>query len=67
MHNRFERAVSNLGNMSINLNDSKGQLRDTDYAKVTTSLTKAQILQQSSSAVMAQANQLPSAATSLLH
>ncbi|SON50210.1 flagellin [Vibrio tapetis] len=67
MHNRFERAVSNLGNMSINLNDSKGQLRDTDYAKVTTSLTKAQILQQSSSAVLAQANQLPSAATSLLH
>lgn len=67
IHNRFERAVSNLGNMDINLNDSEGQLRDSDFAKEATSLTKAQILKQSSSAIMAQANQLPSSATSLLH
>ncbi|USD65964.1 flagellin [Vibrio sp. SCSIO 43136] len=67
LHNRFERAVSNLGSMGINVSDSHGQLRDTDFARTATELTKNQILSQSSSAIMAQANQLPSAATRLLH
>ncbi|CCO44290.1 Flagellin D [Vibrio nigripulchritudo SOn1] len=67
IHNRFESGISNLGNMSINVNDSKGQLRDADFAKEATSLTKSKILQQASNAIIAQANQLPSAATNLLH
>ncbi|PKF79089.1 flagellin [Vibrio sp. vnigr-6D03] len=67
IHNRFESGISNLGNMSINVNDSKGQLRDADFAKEATSLTKSKILQQASNAIIAQANQMPSAATNLLH
>ncbi len=67
IYNRFESGISNLGNMSVNVNDSKGQLRDTDFAKETTNLTKSKILQQASNAIIAQANQIPSVATHLLH
>ncbi|MBD1556033.1 flagellin [Vibrio sp. S9_S30] len=67
IHNRFESGISNLENMNINVSGSKGQLRDADFAKEATSFTKSKILQQASNAIIAQANQMPSAATSLLN
>ncbi|WP_267864984.1 flagellin, partial [Vibrio parahaemolyticus] len=42
------------------------RIKDTDYAKETTAMTKSQILQQASTSILAQAKQSPSAALSLL-
>ena len=64
--NRFGHAISNLENINENVNASRSRIKDTDYAKETTALTKAQILQQASTSVLAQAKQSPSAALSLL-
>ncbi|MCA2014870.1 flagellin [Vibrio tritonius] len=64
--NRFGHAISNLDNINENVNASRSRIKDTDYAKETTALTKAQILQQASTSVLAQAKQSPSAALSLL-
>ncbi|WP_240222402.1 flagellin [Rheinheimera hassiensis] len=57
------RTISNIGE---NVSVSRSQLRDTDYAKETAELTRTQILQQSSTTVLAQANQRPQAALSVL-
>ncbi|SJN54991.1 Flagellin C [Vibrio ruber DSM 16370] len=64
--NRFGHAISNLDNINENVNASKSRIKDTDFAKETTALTKAQILSQASSSVLAQAKQAPSAALGLL-
>ncbi|MGY2573293.1 flagellin [Vibrio diazotrophicus] len=64
--NRFNHAISNLDNINENVNASKGRIKDTDFAKETTALTKSQILSQASSTVLAQAKQAPNAALSLL-
>lgn len=64
--NRFDHAISNLDSINENVNASRSRIRDTDYAKETTAMTKAQILQQASTSVLAQAKQSPSAALSLL-
>ncbi|HGS4993413.1 TPA: flagellin [Vibrio cholerae] len=64
--NRFGHAISNLDNVNENVNASRSRIRDTDYARETTAMTKAQILQQASTSVLAQAKQSPSAALSLL-
>ncbi|EGU31531.1 flagellin [Vibrio scophthalmi] len=64
--NRFDHAISNLDNINENVNASRGRIRDTDYAKETTQMTKSQILQQASTSVLAQAKQSPTAALSLL-
>ncbi|MCG3759605.1 flagellin [Vibrio cincinnatiensis] len=64
--NRFGHAISNLENINENVNASRGRIKDTDYAKETTAMTKSQILQQASTSVLAQAKQSPSAALSLL-
>jgi len=64
--NRFESAVKNLTNINENITDSNSQIKDTDFAKETTNLTKTQILSQSSSSILAQAKQAPSMAMSLL-
>jgi flagellin len=64
--NRFSHAISNLDNINENVNASRSRIRDTDYAKETTQMTKSQILQQASTSVLAQAKQSPSAALSLL-
>jgi len=64
--NRFGHAISNLENINENVNASRSRIKDTDYAKETTALTKAQILQKASTSVLAQAKQSPSAALSLL-
>ena len=64
--NRFNHAISNLDNINENVNASKSRIKDTDFAKETTSLTKSQILSQSSSSILAQAKQTPNAALNLL-
>ena len=64
--NRFNHAISNLDNINENVNASKSRIKDTDFAKETTALTKSQILSQSSSSILAQAKQTPNAALNLL-
>ncbi|MDC0611883.1 flagellin [Vibrio sp.] len=64
--NRFNHAINNLDNINENVNASKSRIKDTDFAKETTALTKAQILSQASSSVLAQAKQAPNAALGLL-
>jgi len=54
--NRLDNTVSNLTNISSNLQAGRGRIEDADFAAETTSLAKAQILQQASTAMLAQAN-----------
>jgi len=49
-------AVSNLTNISSNLQAGRGRFEDADFAAETTSLAKSQILQQASTAMLAQAD-----------
>ncbi|TKB58224.1 flagellin [Ferrimonas aestuarii] len=64
--NRLNHTINNLGNIQTNISDSRSRIQDVDFAKETAELSKQQVLSQSSSAMLAQANQLPSAALSLL-
>ncbi len=64
--NRLQHTISNLSNVQENVAASNSRIRDTDYAKETTELTKEQILQQASTAILSQAQQLPQAALNLL-
>jgi flagellin len=54
--NRIDSTVSNLTNISSNLEAGRGRIEDADFAAETTSLAKSQILQQASTAMLAQAN-----------
>ncbi|KAB0463696.1 flagellin, partial [Vibrio chagasii] len=63
--NRFDHAISNLDNINENVNASKSRIKDTDFAKETTQMTKSQILSQASSSILAQAKQAPNSALSL--
>ena len=56
MSNRLDSTVSNLTNISSNLQAGRGRIEDADFAAETTSLAKSQILQQASTAMLAQAN-----------
>ena len=64
--NRFSHAISNLDNINENVSASNSRIKDVDFAKETTEMTKAQILQQASSSILAQAKQAPNAALGLL-
>jgi flagellin len=64
--NRFEAAISNLETTSTNLQSSRSRILDTDYAKETTNLAKAQIIQQAATAMLAQANQSSQSVLALL-
>lgn len=66
LQNRFQATIRNLTNISENVSGARARIRDTDFAKETAELTRAQILQQTSQTVLAQANQRPQAALSLL-
>ena len=66
VQNRLTSTISNLQNVSENSAASRSRIRDTDFATETASLTRSQILQQASTSILAQANQLPQAALSLL-
>ena len=54
--NRLDNTVSNLTNISNNLQAGLGRIEDADFAVETTNLAKQQILQQSATAMLAQAN-----------
>ncbi len=64
--NRFTSTITNLSNISENVSAARSRIRDTDFAQETAALTSAQILQQASSSILAQANQRPQTALSLL-
>ena len=64
--NRLSHSINNLANIQENVEASNSRIRDTDFAKETTAMTKAQILQQAGTAILAQAKQLPNSAITLL-
>jgi flagellin len=63
---RFENTISNLQINTENLSAARSRIQDTDFAKETANLTRAQILQQAGTAMLSQANQLPNNVLSLL-
>lgn len=66
LQNRFQSTIRNLSNISENVSAARSQIRDTDFAQETASLTRNQIVQQASLSVLSQANQRPQSALSLL-
>ena len=63
---RFENTIENLQITSENLSSSRSRIRDADFAAETANLTRAQILQQAGTAVLAQANAVPNNVLTLL-
>ena len=63
---QLESQVRNLANVAENTSAAAGRIMDTDYAAETANLTKAQILQQAATSVLAQANAQPQAVLALL-
>ena len=64
--NRFTAAITGLNTDSTNLDAARSSIQDTDYAQATSDLSKAQILQQASTAMVAQANTVPQNVLTLL-
>jgi len=64
--NQMAYGADNLTNISSNATQSRSTIMDTDYALATTQLAKTQIISQAATAMLAQANQQPSAVMSLL-
>ncbi|WP_348945371.1 flagellin [Chitinibacter sp. FCG-7] len=66
LQSRFENTISNLQTAGENMSASRSRIRDADFASETSNLTKAQVLQQAGTAMLAQANALPQQVLSLL-
>ncbi|KTC75238.1 flagellin [Legionella birminghamensis] len=66
LQNRFESTIANLANVAENLSGARSRIQDADFAAETANLTRAQILQQAGTAMLAQANSLPQSVLSLL-
>ncbi|HDS1728453.1 flagellin N-terminal helical domain-containing protein [Pseudomonas putida] len=66
VQNRFDSTVSNLNSISENSTAARSRVQDADFAAETAELTKQQTLQQASTAILSQANQLPSSVLKLL-
>jgi flagellin len=66
VQSRFENAISNIQTTSENLTAARARIVDADFAQETAALSRAQILQQAGTAMVAQANQLPQQVLSLL-
>jgi len=66
IQNRFESTISNLNNVAENLSASRSRIQDADIAQETSEMTKQSILQQAGVSILAQANQTPQLALSLL-
>ena len=64
--NRFSSVVSSLQTAAENLSASRSRIQDADFAAETANLTRAQILQQAGTAMLAQANALPNNVLTLL-
>ncbi len=66
IQNRFESTIANLGSTVENLSASRSRIQDADFAAETANLTRAQILQQAGTSILAQANTLPQNVLNLL-
>jgi flagellin len=66
VQNRFESAITNLSTNETNLSAARSRIEDADYAVEVANMTRAQILQQAGTSVLAQANQIPQSVLSLL-
>ncbi|WP_136064811.1 FliC/FljB family flagellin [Modicisalibacter radicis] len=66
IQNRFESAITNLQTNETNLSAARSRIEDADYATEVSNMTRAQILQQAGTSVLAQANQVPQSVLSLL-
>ncbi|HWK61603.1 MAG TPA: FliC/FljB family flagellin [Eoetvoesiella sp.] len=66
VQNRFESTIANLNNTVTNLSSARSRIEDADYAVEVSNMTRAQILQQAGTSVLAQANQVPQTVLSLL-
>ena len=66
LQSRFDTTVANLQTTSENLSASRSRIQDADFAQETANLSRAQILQQAGTAMVAQANQLPQGILALL-
>jgi flagellin len=64
--NRFQAAITGLNTDATNLSAARSSIQDTNYAQATSDLSKAQILQQASTAMVAQANTVPQNVLTLL-
>ncbi len=66
IQNRFESTIANLQNISENISSARSRILDADIAQETSNMTKQNILQQAGVSILAQANQAPQLALSLL-
>lgn len=66
VQNRFESAIDNIATTVTNLSAARSRIEDADYAVEVSNMTRAQILQQAGTSVLAQANQVPQSVLSLL-
>ncbi|WP_258224354.1 flagellin, partial [Aeromonas sp. HMWF017] len=66
VQNRLDSTIRNQANISENVSAARSRIRDADFAIETANMTKQNILQQAASSVLAQANQRPQSALSLL-
>ncbi|MGM7086493.1 flagellin [Escherichia coli] len=66
VQNRFDSAITNLGNTVNNLSSARSRIEDADYATEVSNMSRAQILQQAGTSVLAQANQTTQNVLSLL-
>ena len=66
LQSRFANTISNLQTTSENLTASRSRIQDADFAQETANLTRAQILQQAGTAILAQANAVPNNVLTLL-
>ncbi|QEZ43901.1 flagellin N-terminal helical domain-containing protein [Cupriavidus oxalaticus] len=66
VQNRFDSTIANLGTTITNLSSSRSRIQDADYATEVSNMTRAQILQQAGTSVLAQANQTTQNVLSLL-
>ncbi|NDL62593.1 FliC/FljB family flagellin [Acerihabitans arboris] len=66
VQNRFDSTINNLSSTTSNLSEAQSRIQDADYATEVSNMSKAQILQQAGTSVLAQANQVPQTVLSLL-
>ncbi len=64
--NRLDFAIANLNNQVFNTQDAESRIRDVDFATETTEFTRSQILSQSATSMLSQANQVPQSVLSLI-
>jgi flagellin len=66
IQNRLEATINNLTSAGSNTTAARSRIMDADYSQETTKLSKAQVIQQAATAMLAQANQAPQLVLSLL-